>query len=66
MQALPEDYHQATSLGALVTMFKEWNLSEEVASCINGAEDMPEAWRMLDVIYNGARTPAKGQSRKPG
>jgi hypothetical protein len=32
-------------------MFREWNLAEEVACRIKGAEDMPAAWKVLDAIY---------------
>jgi hypothetical protein len=32
-------------------MFGEWNLAEDVACHIKGAEDMPAAWRKLDEIY---------------
>jgi hypothetical protein len=39
-------------------MFREWNLSEEAARHIKGAEDMKAAWGMLDTVYDGA--PAQG------
>jgi hypothetical protein len=45
-------------------MFKEWSLSEEVASCIKGSEDMPAAWKMLDAVYNDPLTPTKAQAPK--
>ncbi|MFN9939152.1 MAG: hypothetical protein ACK56I_06725, partial [bacterium] len=36
---------------ALLKMFGEWNLAEDVACRIEGVEDMPAAWRKLDSIY---------------
>jgi hypothetical protein len=49
--ALPGDLPQGTPPKALVKMFREWNLAEEVACRIKGAEDMLAAWKMLDAIY---------------
>ncbi len=46
-----ETYLKATPPAALVKMFREWNLAEDVACRIEGAEDMPAAWRRLDSIY---------------
>jgi hypothetical protein len=46
-----ETYHKATPPPALVKMFGEWNLAEDVACHIEGVEDMPAAWRKLDSIY---------------
>ncbi len=46
-----ETYHKATPPKALVKMFREWNLAEEVACRIKVAEDMPAAWRTLDAVY---------------
>jgi hypothetical protein len=46
-----ETYLKATPTVALVKMFKEWNLAEDVACRIEGAKDMPTAWRTLDSIY---------------
>jgi hypothetical protein len=46
-----ETYHKATPPVALVKMFREWNLAEDVACRIEGAKDMPAAWRTLDSIY---------------
>jgi hypothetical protein len=40
-----ETYHKATPPPALVKMFGEWNLAEDVACHIEGVEDMPAAWR---------------------
>ncbi len=52
-----ETYHKVTPPKPLVNMFREWNLAEEVACHIKGAEDMPTAWRMLDTVYDD--TPAR-------
>ncbi len=66
-----ETYHKATPLKALVNMFREWNLAEEVAGHVKGAEDMPTAWRMLDAVYDSppARTmdqmPEAGRASEP-
>jgi hypothetical protein len=47
-----ETYHKATPPLALLKMFGEWNLAEDVACRIEGVEDMPAAWRKLDSIYD--------------
>jgi hypothetical protein len=52
-QLFQETYHRVTPQKSLVDMFREWNLSEEVARHIKGAEDMQAAWRMLDAVYDG-------------
>ncbi len=53
-QLFQETYHGITPPKLLVGMFREWNLSEEAARHIKGAEDMKAAWRMLDAVYDGA------------
>jgi hypothetical protein len=58
-----ETYHKVTPQKPLVNMFREWNLAEEVACHIKGAEDMPTAWRMLDAVYGG--TPARTMDQAP-
>ncbi len=57
-QLFQETYHGTTPPKVLVGMFREWNLSEESARHIKGAEDMKAAWGMLDAVYDGA--PAQG------
>ncbi|MFN9909586.1 MAG: hypothetical protein ACK56F_26295, partial [bacterium] len=52
-----EAYHKATPPLALVKMFREWNLAEDVAGRIEGAENMPAAWRKLDSIYGAPFAP---------
>ncbi len=65
-----ETYHKVTHPKPLVNMFREWNLAEEVACHIKGAEDMPTAWRMLDAIYDDTpawtmdQTPEAGRASK--
>ncbi len=51
---------------ALVKMFREWNLAEDVASRVEGAEDMPAAWRTLDSIYGAPLTMTTGQASEAG
>jgi hypothetical protein len=46
-----ETYHKTTPPKVLVNMFREWSLAGEVARRIEGAEDMPAAWKMLDAVY---------------
>jgi hypothetical protein len=46
-------------------MFREWNLSEEAARHIKGAEDMRAAWGMLDAVYDGAPAQRLGATRAP-
>jgi hypothetical protein len=58
-----ETYHKVTPQKSLVDMFREWNLAEEVACHIKGAEDMSTAWRMLDAVYND--TPAQTNDPMP-
>jgi hypothetical protein len=50
---------------ALVKMFREWNLAEDVACRIEGVEDMPGAWRTLDSIYGTDHTPEAGWRPEP-
>jgi hypothetical protein len=50
----------------LVDMFREWNLAEEVACHIKGAEDMSTAWGMLDAVYDGAPAQTSGQAPEAG
>jgi len=57
-QLFQETYHGMTPPKLLVSMFREWNLSEEAARHIKGAKDMRAAWGMLDAVYDGA--PAEG------
>jgi hypothetical protein len=61
-----ETYHKATPPMALVKMFREWNLAEDVACRIEGAKDMPAAWRTLDSIYGAPLAPATGQTPEAG
>ncbi len=56
-------YHRATPQKSLVDMFREWNLSEEVACHVKGAGDMSVAWRMLDAVYDD--TPGQTNSQMP-
>jgi hypothetical protein len=49
----------------LVSMFREWNLSEEAARHIKGAKDMRAAWGMLDAVYDGAPAEGLGAARAP-
>ncbi len=65
-QLFQETYHKATPLMALVKMFREWNLAEDVACCIEGAEDMPAAWRTLDSIYGAPLALTTDQTPKAG
>jgi hypothetical protein len=62
-QLFQETYHGITPQKFLVGMFREWNLSEEVADHIKGAEDMQAAWRMLDAVYDGAPAQELGAAR---
>jgi hypothetical protein len=64
-QLLQDTYHKATPPMALVKMFREWNLAEDVACRIEGVEDMPGAWRTLDSIYGTDQTPEAGWRPKP-
>ncbi len=54
-----------------MNMFREWNLAEEVACHVKGAEDMPTAWRMLDAVYDSPpartmdQTPEAGRASEP-
>jgi hypothetical protein len=59
-------YHKATPPKALVKMFREWNLAEEVACCIKGAEDMPTAWTMLDAVYGSPLALTMDQTPEAG
>jgi hypothetical protein len=52
-----ETYHKATPPLALVKMFREWNLAEDVVGRIEGVENMPAAWRKLDSIYGAPLAP---------
>jgi hypothetical protein len=52
-----ETYHKATPPLALVKMFREWNLAEDVAGRIEVVENMPAAWRKLDSIYGAPFAP---------
>jgi hypothetical protein len=61
-----ETYHKATPPMALVKMFREWNLAEDVACRIEGIEDMPAAWRTLDSIYGAPLTPTTDQTPEVG
>ncbi len=61
-----ETYHKVTPQKALVDMFREWNLAEEVACHIKGAEDMSTAWRMLDAVYDGAPAQTSGKAPEAG
>jgi hypothetical protein len=61
-----ETYHKATPPMALVKMFREWNLAEDVACRIEGAEDMPAAWRTLDSIYGAPLTLTTDQTPEAG
>jgi hypothetical protein len=65
-QLFQETYHRMTPQKLLVDMFREWNLSEEVARHIKGAEDMQAAWRMLDAVYDGAPIQMKNQESEVG
>jgi hypothetical protein len=58
-----ETYYKVTPQKSLVDMFREWNLAEEVACHIKGAEDMSKAWRMLDAVYDDA--PAQTNDQMP-
>ncbi len=66
-----ETYHKATPPMALVKMFREWNLAEDVACRIEGVEDMLAAWRKLDSIYGAPlalttdQTPGAGWIPEP-
>jgi hypothetical protein len=60
-----ETYHGMTPPKLLVSMFREWNLSEEAARHIKGAKDMRAAWGMLDVVYDGAPVEGSGVARAP-
>jgi hypothetical protein len=61
-----ETYHKATPPTALVKMFREWNLAEDVACRIKGVEDMPVAWRTLDAIYGAPLTLTMDQTPEAG
>ncbi len=61
-----ETYHKATPPMALVKMFREWNLGEDVACRIEGVEDMPAAWRTLDSIYGAPITLTTDQMPEAG
>ncbi len=61
-----ETYHKATPPMALVKMFRDWNLAEDVACRIEGVEDMPAAWRTLDSIYGAPLTLTTGQTPEAG
>jgi hypothetical protein len=60
-----ETYHGMTPPKLLVSMFREWNLTEEAARHIKGAKDMRAAWRMLDAVYDGAPVEGLGAARAP-
>jgi hypothetical protein len=64
-QLFQETYHSVTPPKVLVGMFREWNLSEEAARHIKGAEDMRAAWGMLDAVYDGAPAQGLGATRAP-
>ncbi len=68
-QLFQETYHKTSPRKSLVGMFREWNLSEEAARHIKGAEDIQAAWRMLDAVYDGApvqgKDPGLGAARAP-
>jgi hypothetical protein len=61
-----ETYHKVTPQKSLVDMFREWNLAEEVACHIKGAEDMSTVWRMLDVVCDGAPAQTSDQAPEAG
>jgi hypothetical protein len=65
-QLFQETYHGMTPPKLLVSMFREWNLSEEAARHIKGAKDMRAAWGMLDVVYDDAPAGGSGAARAPG
>jgi hypothetical protein len=65
-QLFQETYHRVTPQKSLVDMFREWNLAEEVARHIKGAEDMQAAWGMLDAVYDGAPIQMKNQGSEAG
>jgi hypothetical protein len=65
-QLFQETYHRVTPQKSLVDMLREWNLAEEVARHIKGAEDMQAAWGMLDAVYDGAPIRMKGQRSEAG
>ena len=48
-----------------MSMFREWNLSEEAARHIKGAKDMRAAWGMLDAVYDSAPAQGLGATRAP-
>jgi hypothetical protein len=64
-QLFQETYHSATLPRVLVSMFREWNLSEEAARHIKGAKDMRAAWGMLDAVYDRAPAQGLGATRAP-
>ncbi len=65
-QLFQETHHKATPPKALVKMFREWDLAEKVACRIKGSEDMPAAWKMLDMIYGSPLALSMGQTPGAG